>query len=84
MAKLRKLAAIMAVDLVGYSKLMGEDEVETALAVWEHGEAIRHRLPEHDRRCNGLLIRKALRRSNQQVGGSIAPRPGSSLTRSEA
>ena len=29
----RKLAAIMAVDVVGYSRLMGEDEAGTARAV---------------------------------------------------
>jgi adenylate cyclase len=34
----RRLAAIMAVDDVGYSRLMGEDEAGTALAVREHRE----------------------------------------------
>ena len=34
-----RLAAIIAVDVVGYSRLMGEDEAETALAVREHREA---------------------------------------------
>src|SRR6202161_2814213 len=37
----RKLAAIMAVDVVGYSRLMGEDEAGTALSVREHREAAR-------------------------------------------
>ncbi len=37
----RKLAAIMAVDVVGYSCLMGEDEAGTALAVREHRDAAR-------------------------------------------
>jgi class 3 adenylate cyclase len=32
MAETRKLAAIMAVDVVGYSRLMGEDEAGTARA----------------------------------------------------
>jgi adenylate cyclase len=41
MAETRKLAAIMAVDVVGYSRLMGEDEAGTALAVREHREAAR-------------------------------------------
>ena len=31
----------MAVDVVGYSRLMGEDEAGTALAVREHREAVR-------------------------------------------
>jgi TolB-like protein/class 3 adenylate cyclase len=37
----RRLAAIMAVDVVGYSRLMGEDEAGTARAVREHREAAR-------------------------------------------
>ena len=36
MGEARKLAAIMAVDVVGYSRLMGEDEAGTAKAVREH------------------------------------------------
>src|ERR1700732_387097 len=39
MAETRKLAAIMAIDVVGYSRLMGEDEVGTARAVREHRDA---------------------------------------------
>jgi adenylate cyclase len=35
----RKLAAIMAVDVVGYTRLMGEDEAGTAKAVREHRKA---------------------------------------------
>ena len=41
MAETRKLAAIMAVDVVGYSRLMGEDEAGTARAVKEHRDAAR-------------------------------------------
>jgi TolB-like protein/class 3 adenylate cyclase/Flp pilus assembly protein TadD len=41
LAETRKLAAIMAVDVVGYSRLMGEDEAGTALAVREHRDAAR-------------------------------------------
>ena len=41
MAETRKLAAIMAIDVVGYSRLMGEDEAGTARAVREHREAAR-------------------------------------------
>jgi class 3 adenylate cyclase len=37
----RRLAAIMAIDVVGYSRLMGEDEAGTARAVREHREAAR-------------------------------------------
>src|ERR1700722_7925564 len=37
----RRLAAIMATDIVGYSRLMGEDEAGTARAVRDHREAAR-------------------------------------------
>src|SRR5271163_439271 len=40
MGETRKLAAIMAVDVVGYSRLMSEDEVGTAKAVREHRRAV--------------------------------------------
>ena len=39
MTESRRLAAIMAVDVVGYSRLMGEDEAGTAKAVREHRQA---------------------------------------------
>ena len=41
MTATRRLAAIMAIDVVGYSRLMGEDEAGTALSVREHREAAR-------------------------------------------
>ena len=41
MTETRKLAAIMADDVVGYSRLMGEDEAGTARVVREHREAAR-------------------------------------------
>ena len=39
MSETRKLAAILVADVVGYSRLMGEDEAGTARAVREHREA---------------------------------------------
>ena len=39
MSETRKLAAILAADVVGYSRLMGEDEAGTARAVRERREA---------------------------------------------
>jgi len=39
MTETRRLAAILAADVVGYSRLMGEDEAGTAKAVREHREA---------------------------------------------
>jgi hypothetical protein len=44
MVETRKLAAIMAIDVVGYSRLMAEDEAGTARAVREHREAARRAL----------------------------------------
>src|ERR1700722_6345645 len=41
MTATRRLAAIMAVDVVGYSRLMGDDEAGTAGAVREHRDAAR-------------------------------------------
>src|SRR5271155_1118310 len=41
MTAARRLAAILAADVVGYSRLMGEDEAGTAKAVREHREAAR-------------------------------------------
>jgi len=41
MTATRRLSAILAVDVVGYSRLMGEDEAGTARAVSEHREAAR-------------------------------------------
>ena len=41
MTAARRLAAILAADVVGYSRLMGEDEAGTALSVREHREAAR-------------------------------------------
>ena len=41
MTATRRLAAILAADVAGYSRLMGEDEAGTARAVREHREAAR-------------------------------------------
>jgi len=41
MTATRRLAAITAIDVVGYSRLMGEDEAGTATAVRGHREAAR-------------------------------------------
>jgi adenylate cyclase len=57
----RKLAAILAVDVAGYSRLMGEDETGTAHAVREHREAVRPIITTHGGRIiktmgDGLLL----------------------------
>ena len=57
----RRLAAILAIDVVGYSRLMGEDEAGTARAVREHREAARPIVADHGGRIvkttgDGLLL----------------------------
>jgi class 3 adenylate cyclase/pimeloyl-ACP methyl ester carboxylesterase len=61
MTENRRLAAIMAVDVVGYSRLMGEDEAGTARALRDHREAGRPLLTEFGGRIvatmgDGLLL----------------------------
>jgi adenylate cyclase len=47
MTAARRLAAIVATDVVGYSRLMGEDEAGTARALREHREAARPIVSDH-------------------------------------
>ena len=61
MTAARRLAAILAADVVGYSRLMGEDEAGTASAVREHREAARPIVASHGGRIvriigDGLLL----------------------------
>ena len=61
MTAARRLAAILAADVVGYSRLMGEDEAGTAKAVREHREAARPIVASHGGRIvkttgDGLLL----------------------------
>src|SRR5271163_4365977 len=61
MAENRRLAAILAADVVGYSRLMGEDEAGTARSVREHREAARPIVAGFGRRIvkttgDGLLL----------------------------
>src|ERR1700687_3279905 len=61
MTATRRLAAILAADIVGYSRLMGEDEAGTARAVREHREAARPIVADHGGRIvkttgDGLLM----------------------------
>jgi TolB-like protein/class 3 adenylate cyclase/Flp pilus assembly protein TadD len=53
MTETRRLAAILAADVVGYSRLMGEDEAGTAKAVREHREAATPIVRE----CGGRLVK---------------------------
>jgi adenylate cyclase len=52
----RKLAAILAADVVGYSRLMGEDEVGTVVALRTHREElIEPKIAEHEGRIVKLM-----------------------------
>src|SRR6516162_2381922 len=61
MASTRRLAAILAADMVGYSRLMGLDEAGTATALREHRAAAVPLITQHGGRIvkttgDGLLI----------------------------
>jgi class 3 adenylate cyclase len=61
MASTHRLAAILAADMVGYSRLMGLDESGTAQAVREHRVAADPLITEHGGRVvrttgDGILI----------------------------
>jgi adenylate cyclase len=61
MASTRRLAAILAADIVGYSRLMGLDEAGTAQALREHRAAADPLIAEHGGRVvktsgDGMLI----------------------------
>jgi TolB-like protein len=61
MSAVRRLAAILAADVVGYSRLMGEDEAGTARAVREHRDAAMPIVTAHGGRVvktmgDGLLL----------------------------
>jgi TolB-like protein/class 3 adenylate cyclase len=49
----RRLAAILAADVVGYSRLMGEDEEETAQRLNDYREVIDELIAGHDGRVFG-------------------------------
>jgi adenylate cyclase len=52
----RRLAAILAADVVGYSRLMGEDEAGTLIALKAHlDELIEPRITEHEGRIVKLM-----------------------------
>ena len=57
----RRLAAILAADIAGYSQLMGEDEAGTAQALREHRTAADPLIAQHGGRIvkttgDGVLI----------------------------
>src|SRR6516162_1778018 len=61
MATIRRLAAILAADVAGYSRLMGEDETGTAQSLREHHAAADPLVTQHGGRIvettgDGVLI----------------------------
>jgi hypothetical protein len=58
MTATRRLAAILAADVVGYSRLMGEDEAGTARAVCEHRQAATDPMPPFGHRLAATFPRR--------------------------
>ncbi len=71
MAQTRRLAAILAADVVGYSRLMGEDEAGTAKAVREHREAAT--VPDEHVLAGEHRVRGRGHAAGQGAGQAIAP-----------
>lgn len=69
----RRLAAILAADVVGYSRLMGADEAGTAHAVREHPEAAAPIVASRQvgLGCDACVSRTTLPRKNE-CGASIS------------
>src|SRR5262249_54576240 len=70
MSQTRRLAAILAADVAGYSRLMGEDEAGTAQALREHRSVTDPLVAEHGGRIvkttgDGMLIEFG------SVGGAV-------------
>jgi class 3 adenylate cyclase len=55
MATTRRLAAILAADVAGYSRLMGEDEAGTAQALREHRTAADPLVTQHRGRIDNTM-----------------------------
>jgi class 3 adenylate cyclase len=71
MTATRRLAAILAADIAGYSRLMGEDEAGTARALREHRSAADPLVAEHGGRIvkttgDGILIKQPRKSSGSK------------------
>jgi hypothetical protein len=80
MTATRRLAAILAADVVGYSRLMGEDEAGTALSVREHRDAARPIVAAHGGRIvkttgDGLLLEFVSEASAVQLSALVVSSP---------
>ena len=63
----RRLAAILVADIVGYSRLMAEDEAATVAALKGHQAVILPLVETHGGRFWGRLVRHSEFRSVQQA-----------------
>ena len=73
----RRLAAILAADVVGYSRLMGEDETGTLTALKQHRAAvIDPTIAEHRGRIvklmgDGVLVEVSFQRTDYLCGSGV-------------
>jgi hypothetical protein len=77
MRETRKIAAILVADVVGYSRLMGEDETGTAPNVREHRESCSGRrgdpAPRAERSASQwLILPLTSRRTMSSVEGEMS------------
>jgi len=70
MASTRRLAAILAADMVGYSRLMGLDEAGTATALREHRAAA---VPLIAQQGGRIALRVPVTASSSSLGPWSAP-----------
>ncbi len=73
----RRLAAILAADVVGYSRLMGADEAGTLATLKAHrAEFIDPKITEHKGRWRGVVSRFEIRcGSKAQADSHVVPPP---------
>ena len=82
MTAMRRLAAILAADIAGYSRLMGEDEAGTAQALREHRRVADLLVAKH----SGRIVKTAGDGADRVrlSGWCRRMRPGTATASSEA
>ena len=63
----RRLAATLAVDVVGYSRLMSQDEAGTAKAVGERRDAAQPMVAKRRRGAAGVSLHRRYRRNARRA-----------------